>query len=111
MEPTYFVAASPLRLPPTDTHTGKLAAPLSLPVVLTRLKSRQMKAERELSGCQSTCHIQSCHYRPSQHPEFLRCSAGFQTEKKMQTSPLEKQTPTPGPISKMIAALISPSYF
>lgn len=37
------MAASTLRLPPTDTHTGNLAASFSLPVILTRLRSRQMQ--------------------------------------------------------------------
>ena len=37
------MAASPLRLPPTDTSAGNLAAPFSLPVILTKLRRRQMQ--------------------------------------------------------------------
>lgn len=62
------MAASPLRLPPTDMHTGNLAASFSLPVILTRLRSGQMQEGGESRGCQGTCHIQTCHYRAAPVP-------------------------------------------
>lgn len=37
------MAASPLCLSPADTCAGSLAAPFSLPVILTRLRRRQMQ--------------------------------------------------------------------
>lgn len=70
MEPTECRAASPLRLPPTDMHTGNLAAAFPLPVILPKQGVGRCRSEGEAQAARALATVRLALAAPTPVPSI-----------------------------------------